>query len=771
MSANVLSLNFRDNEVLFSPKEIKGGGDKVSKSYRSDIDVNIYGADTESVHYKDANGLIYEPQCSTFSDTDGEHIIWHSPEAKAFNDLFEFFLKQYAEKEFSNGNKKCIIYYHNLAYDWLQLIKQLGDLLTMSKTGMYKANKYRDLDKSDPKEDRDYFLGKFNQYYIYLRDRALFVGSAPHFTFRICKTEKVFIDVTFLDTFSFFKGSLDSVAKELKLGITKMERQEDLGRIDYRLISDDNERKIEFVKYALLDAKITRLAGEAIREIHKMADMKKFRVSSPSFAVQMLFKQLPEKKTVLNGIDDNKIMQLVLDTYRGGRTGGIVHGRVKDISVLDFASSYPTAMLSIPSFSPSMKYILVAAEMLEDTNGILEEIERNPNCFVRISGEESDTLYPSIIANNKVTKKLTPITGVFHNIATTGYELLCGVKSGTLTIHGFHEVVFLVESEKNPPFPFRDFARTAYKGKQEAAKGSILYTMWKLVLNGAYGKLIESRKRVIVSVEHEEDLIPYLKGKKEEFSIMFYDEYIRCMRDGENWDEKYKQLNADVLESCPIEELEFCSFSDIDIGGKDFGSYAVPAAASLITGIARARLRALMKCTNALYWDTDSVFIENLDLSKVQQQLLVGNKWLTSNVVPLQLGENLGDIDCELENGTGYLAGTKRYYISKDTGKLDDDGKPIIKIKKAIHGLPALPKDEIERMIMYLATDKGNGKYTTKQRPLKAKEAKSNRLIGSFEETEKQIHALYHRDDRLNWTYDNKMKRYNGTVRKWFSLI
>lgn len=768
-----LTLKFRENEVSFTVKEIKGGQDKISKSYRSDIDVNIYGADTESVLYEIDKKKRYEPQCSTISDPIGnDNIIWHKPFGKALNDLIEFFLVNYAEEEMSNGNKKCLFYYHNLEYDWLQLIKEIKDLLTMTKTGIYKANKFRDKDDINHDEDKDYFLGKFKNYYLFLRDRALFVGSAPHFTLRVMKSKNKFFDITFLDTYSFFKGTLENVAKELKLTVQKMERQEDLGKIDYRLIPDTNKRKIEFVKYAKLDSRITQNAGEAIRELHKEAGMKKFRVSSPSFAIQFLYKQLEDNNSIINGVNHEGIMNLILDTYRGGRTGGIAHGKINNVSVLDFASSYPTAMLSIPSFSKTMRYVNITDEMLEDTAGIIAEIQNNPNCFIRFDGRETDKHYPSIIANNKITKKLTPVYGKFTNIATTGYEFLCGYKSGTLTAHKFNEVVFLIDTKTDVQYPFRDFAYTAYKGKQDSEKGSILYVMWKLVLNGAYGKLIESRKKVKVSVEHEEDLIPYIEGQKQVFSILFYDEYIRAMRDGKNWNEVYLGLYDDILESVDYSELKFMAFGDIEIGGKEFGSYAVPAGASLITGIARARLRALMKCTDALYWDTDSVFIPNLDLKKLPAQLKKGTKWLTDNVVPLQLGENLGDIDIEMLNGTGYLAGTKRYYLSKVTDKIDPKtGENIVKIKKAIHGLPALPKDEIERMIKYLATNVGVGSYHAKAKPLKAKEAPSADLIGAFIEKEKAINSLYKKDDRLDWKYSDSLNMYTGIIREWLTLV
>jgi hypothetical protein len=638
----------------------------------------------------------------------------------------------------------------------------------MTKTGMYKANKFRHKDIENPKEDKDYFLGRLGEYFIFLKDRALFVGSAPHFTFRIYKTKKQFFDMTFLDTFSFFKGSLANVAKELKLKVEKMERQLDIGKVDYRLIPDDNEDKIYFTKYAKVDSRVTQQAGEAIRQLHIHAGMKKFRVSSPSFAIQFVYKQLTDSEVIVNGVENQEIMQLILDTYRGGRTGGIAHGRVENISVLDFASSYPTAMLSIPSFSPSMQYVQIPSEMLEDDlSNIIEEIQKNPNCFMRVSGIETDAFYPSLIAHNKQTKKLTPIYGEFTNIATTGYELLVGINSGTLHISKIHELVFLVDTDLNVKSPFRLFAIEAYHGKQNQEKGTILYQMWKLVLNGAYGKLIESRKKVHVSVEHEEDLIPYTDDMEQEIHILFLDEYLRCMRDEQNWEDTYLQLCEQIHKSFPADEIKYCAFSDINIGGKDFGTHAVPAAASLITGIARARLRALMKCTSALYWDTDSVFIPNLDFNKLTEYLNEGNKWLPKNIHPLQMGDQLGDLDCEMQGGTGYLAGTKRYYLWKDTGELDENNQPIIKIKKAIHGLPALPKEEIERMIKYLATNEGIGEYFMKEKPLKSKEAPNARLIGAFKAKEKAIRSLYQLDNRLNWEYNSHFKMFIGKINDW----
>jgi hypothetical protein len=164
-----------------------------------------------------------------------------------------------------------------------------------------------------------------------------------------------------------------------------------------------------------------------------------------------------------------------------------------------------------------------------------------------------------------------------------------------------------------------------------------------------------------------------------------------------------------------------------------------------------------MKTLKALYWDTDSVFVRGLPEDEIQAILAVNMKlypnrdWLPANAVPVIIGEELGELDMEMRNGHGYLAGTKRYYLTDplyDREEYDEEGKRLGTVKKAIHGIPALDYKNVPEVIKALAT--GNDySYDSKGRPLKAKESKTPEDVGSFRSS--HYKSQFHLDDRLYW--------------------
>lgn len=733
---------WRDSEYVFHPKSIEGGGDNLTRY--SNINGNIYGADTESVQLDDR----YEVQCFTCSsESKGEHLVYTEQNANVFPVFLEWFLKMYEEELFES--KFHFIYYHNLEYDWLQMVKNDNRLLEMAKIGV------------SPEEDIRLF--KLDRFRIDMKKNSLFAGSAPHVKLKIGRGRESFTLLIY-DTFSFFPSSLDNVAKDLKLSVEKMDRQLDLGQVDYRDMKDDDEEKLYFEKYSKIDAQVTRLAGERIRELHRVAGMTKIRPSSPAYAIAMLYHLMEEEQFIVTGTTDESIMQLILNTYRGGRTGGIYHGQVENISVLDFHSSYPASMLSLPSFNKNMVYYRMTGDELELAN-VLEVIEETGNAFLTISGTETDEHYPSLLTT--YGGKLTPIYGDFENQSTTGYEFLVGIKSGGLQNVIVHECVVCMDTDEEPFLPFNVFANSAYKRKEESPKGSVEYISAKLALNSAYGKLIESRSQTLLGASDAKDYLPYVEGMEKEFGNFYYNKYAQALEVGQRLGDIYDDMINELYENFDeevCEQMQLKMFGDFTISGRIYGRYVTPAGASLITGQSRARLLVAMKSLKAIYWDTDSVFTPNLMTEEeINITLRDVEHWLPSNAVPVRVGEKLGELDFEMTGGHGYLAGVKRYYL---TDELFDSEQYTIKDKKrmgiekrATHGIPALPKGKVEDVIRSLAL--GNDySYESKPKPIKAKESKRKEDIGSF--MSRHFKSQFHLDDRLHWV--RTVNGWNGTV-------
>jgi hypothetical protein len=731
-----MDVTWRNKTYEFTPRILIGAKDKERES---DISANIYAFDTESVELSNR----YEPQCFQISnDVGGESLVYLPPYAKGLELFLDYWVKHFSWFEFEN--RFAFMYGHNLMYDWLQLIKYFPDLISMARTGIGL--------------DKDYEVYK-KDYYVILKKNALFTGNAPHFTLKLGFSARDFVYLKFRDTFSFFPGALDKLGKQLKLPVLKLKRPDNLGKIDYRDM-EPCEEKTAFEEYGKRDSLVTRLVGEQIRTLHTNSDMQRIRVSAPGFAINYLLHTIPEGTIIKTGTFEPLIMQLILDTYAGGRTGGIYHGEVENLAVLDFHSSYPASMDGLPSFSETMEYIQYPELENLTTEELLDIIEEC-HCFMRISGEETDSLYPALITNKN--NKLTPVYGEFENLPTTGVEVYVGIKSGTLKVTKVHELVCLVEMQEPSCLPFRDFARNAYKRKSIAEKDTPEYTGAKLVLNSGYGKLIESRTETLVADDVRNLVLPYAKGMETEFGKMYYEEYIKSLNQEseKTFNEIYPDLVEDILNQFDENEVETATFGKLSLTKLNYGRYAIPAAASLTTATSRARLVAVMKILKAIYWDTDSVFIRNYVKEKVNELLKIATGWLPPYVLPLVVGDELGQLDAEIENASGYLAGTKRYYIDNDIhrncinknrckGDIQEKcpDKKKCKYKKAVHGIPTAPYDKAAEMIQKLATG-FNNEYEGRERPTGVKETKTVTEIGRF--TKKEYESKFHLDDRLEW--------------------
>lgn len=716
-----VALQWRKKEYTF---EYQTRGQLTEKATRnSTIDAPIWGADTESVLIPEGR---YEVQCMQLSGAEfGEHLEWLPSRANAFALFCRLLIRAWtAEQE----PEQAVLYFHNLEYDWLQLVKDDEKLLAMARVGV--------------SPDTETFLCHIGAWKVTLDKGCIFTGNAPFIKlkFRLNDSRqkkgkeggKLF-RLYIYDTFSYFPTSLAKLGIDLGLEEQKEERQEDIGLRDYRKESDSQDKR-DFERYGKKDAKVTRLAGEKIRDLHTLHGFQKLKPSAPSYAISVLYKELPPDVKIKNGSDNPADIQIALDAYRGGRTGGIYHGHVSNLWVLDFHSSYPASMTSLPSFSPEMAYIRL--ENLE-LDYVMEILAETGNAFLRISGRETDSRYPSLLT--VIGNKLCPVYGEFENIAVTGYEFYAGVKSGGLTDITIHECVVLLDMQDDVYLPFKAFAEQGYKEKSDNIKGSLLYIAAKLKLNSAYGKLIESRAQKLLGLTDNAAMFQYIEGMEAEFAEYYYTSYLESMDNGMDEEEWFYEITAEVFDNFPdIDEWMYQELTEFHVGGYVYGAYVIPAAASLITGCSRARLLCAMKATGAIYWDTDSIFIEGTSREQIEKDFEKCADWLPDNAIPIRIGEALGEMDIELEGGSGWLAGTKRYY-------LEAEGQ---KPKTATHGIPALDKKLTKEVIKNLATGL-DFQYQSKARPTKAKEAASVDMIGQF--FSRQYIPKFRLDSRLDW--------------------
>lgn len=738
-------LQWRKREYTFRPAKYVAHPDGEKNA---DFDKPFLAIDTETFTHPVPGGRC-EPITYQVSGPDGEWLGWLAPNETAIESIIDALETRY--HDLLTEHKIIFMWCHNLLFDWGQMVKNRADLMVLLRTGIGCDSPIKICDLSGGGS-------------AWLRKGGLFEGTSPFFEIEIRWTKRNKAIIKWRDTYSYFPASLERLGEMLQLPSLKLARPDELGTVDYRLLPDTDIRKQSFVAYGLRDPLTTKLVAEQIRLLHEQVSIRKIRVSAPSYAIAYLLHTTKRGTEFVTGPDDPAIMQLVVDCYAGGRTGGIHHGPVSNMGVYDFHSSYPASMTTLPSFSPTMEYLPINPK--EYTAADLVELIDTVPCFLRVSGIETDTRYPALIQN--INNNLTPVSGVFRDVPTTGIELATGIKSGTIIDWNISELVVLLETDDNAPRPFRDFAISAYDRKQNSEKASPDYTSAKLVLNSSYGKLIESRSETHIAGDDDGIMVPVDSSEINKWANMYFSDYVAAQLEqpGCDYYERIKNDLEAMADTIPESKLVWMALGMLNLQKLEYGRYAIPAAAALITATSRARLRVAMRGLGALYWDTDSVFVVNMP-SDAAERLAAESLTLPGYAQPVTIGDKLGELGSEIENAHGYLAGVKRYWLwdgsmteNKKTGKLEKDN-----IKSAIHGLAGLPWEQRETALRQLATGAGMT-YESRARPVTPKSAKNADALGRFESREYE--PEFRLDPRLSWEYVDGA--YYGHVLPWERL-
>jgi len=728
-----MKLNWRKAEYEFKPSVYTAHPDSEKTA---DVHAPFFAMDTETVTDESRR---CEAICFQVSDgvSGAEWMEYLTTRQSALEPFLQSFVNKYADV--LHTEKAVFIWCHNLLFDLGQLVKDRPDLMTILRTGSGI--------------DQPLLLYKHATHDATLKKGGLFEGNSPFFEIEIKFSKRDKCILKFRDTYSYFPASLDSLGKTLSLAEIKLLRPDEIGSLDYRLLHPMDSRRIAFEAYALRDPLVTVKVAERIRQLHISSGIQKIRVSAPSFAIAYLLHTTKRDTRFIQGVDDVSIMQLVLDSYSGGRTGGILHGRVTDLSVYDIHSSYPASMLTLPSFSGSTEYIKL--DPISDySQDDLLELMNGQHCFMRVSGCETNSRHPALIQN--INGTLTPVSGAFQDIPTSGVELLPGIQSGSIIKWAISEMVVLVETDSETLLPFRDFASSAYIRKQNAEKGSAEYTSAKLVLNSSYGKLIESRSAVHISADDIGIMVPIDSREPVKWGEMYFSDYVNLQAElaGADYYDYIKNTLEGITETIPAAYLEWICLGALNLQKLEYGKFVIPAAAALITATSRARLCTGMRALNAVYWDTDSLFIVGTKSAEAMaESLRTASAWLPEFIQPVKIGDALGDLGLEISGAHGYLAGTKRYWLTDDK-----------ETKSAIHGMAGLKWDDRESALCLLATGSGLT-YESKPRPVTPKSATADSL-GRFDSH--TISPEFHLDSRLSWTLENG--QYIGTVLPWHKL-
>lgn len=267
--------------------------------------------------------------------------------------------------------------------------------------------------------------------------------------------------IEFMDTASFFKGSLERVAEKYCQSVQKMKKPEFLG--DRKPSSDEMEY---FKEYAMTDADIAYLLGKKITGFHQEYNVSPVGTVSPA---TMAAKILRRHYISFIPFSHDNINRMALQSYWGGRTESLIFGTAK-CNVYDFKSHYPHAAANIKI-----------------------PIEKDKWKFVReFSGEDGFYKISGVMDEKKISplplkiRRLIFPNGKFNDVTVTGFEAKRIIECSKI-----EKIKGVVYYGKTDEF-MKNFVDEFYKKKESSAKNSIDYLMNKIILNGAgYGKFMQ----------------------------------------------------------------------------------------------------------------------------------------------------------------------------------------------------------------------------------------------------------------------------------------
>ncbi len=393
------------------------------------MDRLIYGADTETVR-GEPNSLQF------YSEDTPVDVIRFVNKSNAC----ETFLK-WAE----SLRKRCehVVYIHNLSFDLVEFF--------YGHHHKFASGEF------------DFKIGKWRVSGCY---------GTPTFC-RLQRDEKT--QISMIDSFSFFRGSLANGAELYCPDLPKLRRPVDLG--DKRYTAKDKT----FVDYAMRDAVVSYHIGKAIDELHKEFDLRQC-VSIANLA-ERVFRHRFLTYTIPQPTND--IVHAALKSYHGGKNNlNATPGWYQGVSSFDISSAYPRAMSELPAFSDADLYKEFKAK-----RGV--KVARVPDCGVYlVNGNVDSCPWPVLFDHS-----FKPMRGEVSEVWVQGYELNEALRSkefAPLSIRGFY-----YDAEKDIQVPaLRTFCADFYHRKQNE-KNKVKRTGYKFILNSLSGKFIQTRKRTL----------------------------------------------------------------------------------------------------------------------------------------------------------------------------------------------------------------------------------------------------------------------------------
>lgn len=642
-------MNYRGHILSYQEQIIKPvGGIPLSPSH-------IYGVDTESFHSIELNDL-HTAMVQT-ADHKSEYLdepkLGESPFHYMIDRAFQVHAVEMTGKLAPSNTRMrrepkkrgagrpmlpaVLFCFYNLEYDIQRLFLGNSDFFKIAKVNI---------------EGMKILIDGYEIENVHM----VLTGSAPHFSWIVRKDNRI-MRLYAIDIWGYLKQGLAESAKALGV-IDKIDIDKSYFHIPFEELSD--EQLNELREYGKRDPKTTReiylMLLEILSSFSPAVITKKgiLPPSAPAAAARIAFSQMDGDYLRQS---PKWAVELALSSYSGGLVFSRVRGAVSNILVGDRNSAYPTMMTLLPD-PEKITYISRIKPNIDELIGKIG--------FCRASFVHHGKFIPFVTTWDGSARSNHGI-GNYHKQAISIYELAAGYLTGQITDITVHEAVYLsYEKDAESSGFLYDFVMKYHKMKNENEKGSPLYLLAKLLMNSLYGKLIEMRSPETLILPKSVSMLRvpeswnYRIAKNDDFRNRFY----TCLvQSGFGLDELLQEFPSFHEDSfVKLETL-------VESTELKAGTFFFPFYASLITAGQRAWMSVYTYFTKAFLADTDSAFTPlSLDEFKVSIQKA---DEITSliGVGRCQIGNALGDIDIEIQDASGYIAGIKQYALKDKKGK------------------------------------------------------------------------------------------------------
>jgi hypothetical protein len=391
------------------------------------MDKYIYGGDTETIAGKPLSMQFYSEDVAC----DDMFFVGEKDAATTF-------LKWCAARK---RNVQHVVYVHNLSFDLIEFLwghhaKLVG-----------------------PGGDFEFKVGKWNVRGVYGTPTFCTISNSHDIT------------VMLVDSYSFFKGSLEKGAQLFCPDLPKLKRPAGLGEKKF------TKRDTAFCEYAMRDSVVTYHMGRAIEAMHKEFDLQQCisvaDMAARIFRHRFLSYTIPQPS--------REIIDAALLSYHGGKNNLTVPaGWYSNVTSLDISSAYPHAMRAMPAFSNEKLYRRFRAT---------SNTKQVPEYGVyALRGTVADCAWPVIFSHG-----FKPLHGAIDGVYVQGFEVNEALRSGEFKPQSIRGWYYDAEKDLQAP-ALREFVDTFYKLK-ESTTDKIMREQYKLVLNSISGKFIQTRKR------------------------------------------------------------------------------------------------------------------------------------------------------------------------------------------------------------------------------------------------------------------------------------